>query len=149
VESGEAASTGRRSAFAEKDDKLDRMNLNPEDEARGLKAYEQVRAFERLRTWRLPLSFGLCALVPAVSGVWMGGLGHMILCGLNLVIAVFLAWMGWLQWKRLLARHARNLRLLAQMKAEHGDALPWIQVENHLAELEKLKREIAMGAKEG
>ena len=120
------------------------MSLTPEDEARGLKAYEQVRAFERLRSWRLPLSFTVCAVVPAASGVWMLALGnHPILTTLNFAIAIFLAWIGWFQWKRLLARHARNQRLLAQMQAEHGDALPWVKVENHLAELEKLKRELA------
>jgi hypothetical protein len=119
------------------------MNLTPEDEARGLKAYEQARAFERLRSWRLPLSFTVCAVVPAASGVWMLALGHLILTALNFAIAIFLAWIGWFQWKRLLARYARNLRLLAQMKAEHGDALPWVKVENHFAELEKLKRELA------
>ena len=118
------------------------MALNPTDEARGLKAYEQARAFERLRTWRLPLSFIVFALVPALSGAWMWTLGHTILAWLNFVAAVLLAWMGRFQWKQLLARHARNLRLLAGLKAEYGDQLPWIQVENHFAELEKLKREI-------
>ncbi len=118
------------------------MALQPDDEARGLKAYEQARAFERLRSWRLPLSFIVCAVAPALTGIWMWALGHMILAGLNAAIAVFLAWIGRFQWKQLRARYARNLRLLAQMKAEHGDALPWIQVENHFAELEKLKREI-------
>ncbi len=119
------------------------MKPTPETEARGMKTYEQARAFERLRTWRLPVSFTSCAVVPAVSGVWMLVLGHMILMVLNFAIAIFLAWIGWFQWKRLLARYARNLRLLAQLKAEHGDALPWVQVENHLAEMEKLKRELA------
>jgi hypothetical protein len=120
------------------------MNLTPEDEARGLKAYEQARAFERLRSWRLPVSFGACAVVPALSGVWMLALGnHPILTTLNFAIAIFLAWISWFQWKRLQALYARNLRLLAQMKAQHGDALPWVKVENHFAELEKLKRELA------
>ncbi len=120
------------------------MDLTPEDEARGLKAYEQARAFERLRSWRLPLGFIVCAVVPAVSGAWLAVLGnHRILMTLNFIIAIFLAWIGWVQWKRLNVLYARNLRLLAQMKAEHGDALPWVQVENHFAELEKLKRELA------
>jgi hypothetical protein len=124
------------------------MALRPEDEAVGLKAYEQARAFERLRTWRLPVSFITCAVVPAVSGVWMWALGHLVLTGLNFAIAVFLAWIGWFQWRRLRTRYARNVWLLAQMKAEYGDALPWIQVENHFAELEKLKREMAEGRAE-
>jgi Flp pilus assembly protein TadB len=119
------------------------MSLRPEDEAAGLKAYEQARAFERLRTWRLPVSFAVCALVPALSGVWMAVLGHVILTVLNFAIALFLAWVGWFQWMRLRARYARNLRMLSQLYAEHGNALPWVQVENHLAEMEKLKRELA------
>jgi uncharacterized membrane protein len=119
------------------------MNLTPEDEALGLKAYEQARAFERLRSWRLPLSFTVCAVVPALCGAWMWQLGHMKLTVLNLACAALLAWMGWAQWKRLLARYARNLRLLAQLKAEHGDTLPWVKVENHFAELERLRQELA------
>ena len=53
--------------------------------------------------------------------------------------------MGRFQWKQLAARHARNLRLLAELKAEYGEQLPWVQVEKHFAALEELKREIAEG----
>jgi hypothetical protein len=119
------------------------MALTSEDEARGMRAYEQARAFERLRSWRLPLSFAVFALIPALSGAWMWAIGHTLMAWLNFLAAVFLAWMGRFQWKQLRARYARNLRLLAELKAEYGDQLPWIQVENHFAELEKLKREIA------
>ena len=119
------------------------MKLSPDDEARGLKAYEQVRAYERLRSWRLPATFVIFALIPALSGAWMWSIGHMILAWINLAVAVFLAWIGRFQWKQLRARHARNLRLLAQLEADHGDDLPWIQVEKHFAKLEKLKREMA------
>ncbi len=108
-----------------------------------MKAYEQVRAFERLRLWRLPVTYIVFALIPALSGAVMWAMGYMVLAWLNFAAAVFLAWMGRFQWKQLSARYARNKRLLAEMKAEHGDGLPWIQVENHFAELEKLKREIA------
>ena len=117
------------------------MALTSEDEARGMKAYEQARAFERLRSWRLPLSFVGFALIPALSGIWMWEIGHTTMAWLNFGVAVALAWLGRFQWKQLRARHARNLWLLAELKAEYGDELPWIQVENHFAELEKLKRE--------
>jgi len=119
------------------------MALSPDIEARGMKAYEQARAFERLRSWRLPLTYTVFALIPALSGAWMGAIGHTTLAGLNFLVAVFLAWMGRFQWKQLRARHARNLRLLAELKAEYGDQLPWIQVENHFAALEELKGEMA------
>lgn len=119
------------------------MKLSPETEARGMRAYEQTRAFERLRSWRLPLTFVMFALVPALSGALMWSSGHTTLAWLNFIAAILLAWMGRFQWKQLRARHARNLRLLAELKAEYGDQLPWIQVENHFAALEELKREIA------
>ena len=108
-----------------------------------MKAYEQARAFERLRSWRLPLSFTVFALIPTLSGAWMWSTGHMLLAWLNFFAAVALAWLGRFQWKQLRARYANNLRLLAELKAEFGDQLPWIQVENHFATLEQLKREIA------
>ena len=58
-------------------------------------------------------------------------------------LGFFLAWMGRFQWRQLQARYGRNLRLLAQLKAgAWGRRLPWIQVEKHFAELEKLKREM-------
>jgi hypothetical protein len=119
------------------------LKPNPETEARGLKAYEQVKAFERLRTWRLPATFIFCAMVPVVSGAVMWGTGHHVMAWLNFVAAILLSWMSRFQWKQLGARHARNLRLLAQLEAEYGDQLPWVQVENHFAALEKLKRELA------
>jgi hypothetical protein len=119
------------------------MPLNQEDEARGLKAYEQARAFERLRSWRLPLTYAVFALVPALTGIWMLLIGHKTMAGFNFLVTLILAWMGRFQWRQLSIRHARNLRLLASLKAEYGDQLPWIQVENHFAELEKFKRELA------
>ena len=118
------------------------MPLSSEMEARGMRAYEQVRAYERLRSWRLPVSLVVCALIPALTGAWMWALGYTMWAYLNWGAALFLAWMGQFQWRQLRARHANNLRLLAELKAEYGDALPWIQVENHFAELEKLKREM-------
>ncbi len=107
-----------------------------------MKAYEQARAFERLRSWRLPLTYAVFALVPALVGIWMWAIGYTMWAGLNFLAALVLAWLGRFQWKQLSARHTRNLRLLAQLKAEYGNQLPWIQVENHFAELERLKREM-------
>ena len=122
------------------------MKPTPDMEARGMKAYEQTRAFERLRSWRLPLTFTICAVIPALSGAWMWALGHTILAWVNFAVAVVLAWLARFQWKQLVRRHARNLRLLADMKAEYGDQLPWVQVENHFAALEALQRELAEGS---
>jgi hypothetical protein len=115
------------------------MPLTPEIKARGMKAYEQARAFERLRSWRLPLSYTVFALVPALIGAAMWAMGRPMLAAFNFLAAVVLAWMVWSQWKRLRARYAENLRLLAELKVAYGDQLPWIAVENHFAALEVLR----------
>ena len=119
------------------------MALTPDTEASGLKAYEQVRAFERLRSWRLPLSYGVFVLVPVVSGAGMLALEHPLSATASFAAAGLFGWISWSHWKQLRARYARNVRLLAGLKAEYGEELPWIQVENHFAALERLKREMA------
>jgi hypothetical protein len=125
------------------------MALTAEIEARGMKAYEQARAFERLRSWRLPLSYAVFALIPVLNGAWMWKIGHVMMAEFNCVAAVFLAVVGWLHWRRLQMLYTRNVKLLAELKAEYGDELPWIQVENHFAALEELKREIVTGPADG
>jgi hypothetical protein len=119
------------------------MNPTPEIEAQGLKAYEQARAFERLRSWRLPLSFVIFSLLPLMSGLWLWRMGYPTLASLDCLGAVFLAAAGWFHWRRLCASYAKNLELLAELKAKFGDRLPWIQVENHFAALHQLQRELA------
>ncbi len=118
------------------------MALTPMDEAAGMKAYEQARAFERLRSWRLPVSYAVFVLVPVVSGVAMAVLGHLRLAVFIFLAAVFLAWMAWSHWKGLTTRYAGNRRLLEQLEKEHGEDLPWVAVEKHFRELEKLKQEL-------
>ena len=116
------------------------MALSPDIEARGLKAYEQARAFERLRSWRLPLSYAVFALIPVLNGACMWKIGHTMMAEFNFLAAVFLAVAGWLHWRRLKMLYTRNVQLLAELKAEYGDQLPWIQVENHFAALELLRK---------
>jgi hypothetical protein len=41
-----------------------------------------------------------------------------------------------------LKRYTKNLRLLAEQEKVYGDQLPWVQVEKHLAALDRLKREL-------
>jgi hypothetical protein len=122
------------------------MALTSEIEARGMKAYEQARAFERLRSWRLPLSYAVFALVPVLSGAAMWSIGHTTMAGFNFLAAVFLAWMGRSHWKTLRASYAENLRLLAELEKMYGDELPWVQVEKHFAELKVLRTGPADGS---
>ncbi len=119
------------------------MKPSPEIEAQGLKAYEQARAYERVRSWRLPLVFTFFPLLALVMCLWLWRLGDFGMAWANFGIAFFLAGLSRFQWKQLAARHARNLRLLAQLKDQYGDELSWVQVEKHFAELEELKRELA------
>jgi hypothetical protein len=115
----------------------------PEIEARGLKAYEQARAYERIRTWRLPLSYALAPVVPAALGVVAWWRGYFALFAAGLSFSLFLVLRVWMEWKRLQRLYVENLALLAKLEEKYGDALPWVQVENHFAALEELKREIA------
>jgi hypothetical protein len=117
----------------------------PETEAKGLKAYEQARAFERMRTWRLPLVYAIAPVVPAVLGVVAWRLGYPALFAAGTIFAGFIAVRVWLEWKRLHRHYEENLVLLAKLEATYGEALSWVQVENHFAALEELKREIAEG----
>ncbi len=100
------------------------MAVTPDDEARGMKAYEQARAFERLRSWRLPLSYLVFPLVPVLTGLGLWNLGHLLMAGFNFLAAAVLAWIAWSHWKGLRARYARNLRLLAELEKAHGDDCP-------------------------
>jgi hypothetical protein len=117
------------------------MNLTPEIEEKGMRAYERVQAFARVRTWRLPLSYVFFALFPALTGVAFWVKECPGLATMNFLAAILFVVVGWLHWKRLVARNALDVEFLAELKRVHGAALPWVEVENHFAELERLKVE--------
>ncbi len=116
-----------------------------EIEARGLKAYEQARAFERLRTWRLPLVYGGAAAVPLFLAYAAWRSGDTGIAGMGIGFSVFVFFLVVMQWRRLLRQHAENRALLEKLEATYGNALSWVQVEQHFAALEELKREVAEG----
>jgi hypothetical protein len=109
----------------------------------GLRAYEQAGAFERLRQRRVMIIlYALCPFVLLVLGWAAGDLGHAALAYGFLALAIFtVLFMGW-NWKRLRARHEENLALLAELEKEYGEDLPWLEVERHLAALEKLMTDL-------
>jgi hypothetical protein len=117
----------------------------PEVEAKGLKAYEQARAFERMRTWRLPVTYAAAPVLPTLLGLALWGRGYPALFAAALCFSVFLVVRVLMEWRRLKQQYADNLTLLSRLETKYGDALPWVQVENHFAALEELKREIAAG----
>jgi len=119
------------------------MKLTPEIEAKGLRAYEQARAFERMRTWRLPLGYVLLLLMPVVTAFSLLKIGHTSMAEFNFAVVLVLVVVEVRTWRRLKVRYAENLRLLAELERTYGDELPWIQVEKHLAALDQLKRELA------
>jgi hypothetical protein len=118
------------------------MKPTAEIEAKGTQAYEQARAFERLRTWRLPVTYIVFPILPLIIGVVVLEMGHETMAMLQFGVAILFAIGAWFQWRRLLTRYARNVELLAELEREYGDQLPWIQVENYFAELEDLRREM-------
>lgn len=118
------------------------MKLTPEIEVKGLKAYEQVCAFERLRSWRLPLTYVVFPLIPLLTAEGLWRLGYSTMARLNFAAAVLFCVGGWVHWKRLNALYAKNLQVLAELEGVYGDQLPWVKVENHFAALARLKQEL-------
>jgi hypothetical protein len=118
------------------------MKLTPQAESEGLRAYEQVRAFENLRSWRLPLSYLLFSLIPMATGIGLLKMGHTTMGEWHLAGALLFMAGSCFHWHWLLKRYARNLQLLAAQERLYGDQLPWVQVEKHLAALDRLKRDL-------
>jgi hypothetical protein len=125
------------------------MKLTPEIEAKGLRAYEQARAFERMRTWRLPLGYVVLVLLLILTAISLWRIGRMGMAEFNFVVAGVMVVVEVRTWRRLKMRYAENLKLLAELEQTYGEELPWIQVEKHLAALDELKRELAEEAGTG
>ena len=115
----------------------------PEIEAQGLKAYEQARAFERIRAWRLPVTYSVPSVLLMLLGVAAWMTHHLFLSAAAFGLAPLVAVRMWFEWRRWLRLYGENLALLTRLESTYGDALPWVQVEQHFAALEELKREIA------
>jgi hypothetical protein len=119
------------------------MKLTPELETKGLKAYEQVRAFEALQRRGLPWIYGGFVVVLVVLGAVTLGLSVPRLAAAFGICAVWFALWSGLNWRKQKARYGENLRRVGEMEALYGNQLPWVQVEAHFAALEKLKGELA------
>jgi hypothetical protein len=121
------------------------MKPTAEIEAKGLKAYEQARAFERLRTWRLPVTYVFFTLLPVGMAAFAAEMGRGSMAALSLAVAGIIGGIGVSQWRSLKARYAENVRMLVELEKTYGDELSWVQVERHFAALEELKREMGEG----
>jgi hypothetical protein len=116
------------------------MISQPESDA-GLLAYEQTQAFAALRRKRLPWIYALFTFVLVAAGT-AALVGHLLILtsvcwGCAIFFALFAIW----NWRRLLALDVHNRALLAQMYAQYGDDLPWLEVERQLAEVARIQAE--------
>jgi hypothetical protein len=111
-------------------------------EAEGLHAYDQVCVFERLRRRRLPVIYCGITLLIVIGGLALMIIDRPVWALVCLVLAAFFSVMAWLNWRKLTQNYAKNLAFLAKLENTHGDELPWIEVEKHLAALEQLKRNL-------
>jgi len=119
------------------------MKLPPQLENEGLRAYEQVRAFEGLQRRRLPLIYCGVTLLFAISGgalLWWDRPEVAMMC---LWMAILYPLLFVFNWRRLRARDGKNRRLLAELEAQYGEQLPWLQVERHFAALDQLQWDLA------
>jgi hypothetical protein len=118
--------------------------MTPEVREQGLRAYEQARAFEQLRRRRVPLLYTLVPLLFFFFGLAAWQWNRELLAEDCFASAALIGICAWWNWQRLRALYARNLALLADLESQHGENVPWLEVERHLAELEKLNAELAM-----
>jgi hypothetical protein len=121
------------------------MKLTLEIEEKGLKAYEQARAFERMSPFYLPLGYAVLVLIPVLSSVGLWSIGHVTMAVFCFGAAVLFALGAVIYGRRLKVRYAENVRLLADLKKEYGNQLPWVQVEAQMAMIEQLQREEKAG----
>jgi hypothetical protein len=119
--------------------------IPPNESDGGLRAYEQVLAFDVLKHRQLPLIYIMGTLILVVLTM-IATMELLPTASLGFgAAALFSAVFEWWNWNRLSRRDARNRALLAELEAKYGEDLPWIQVERQLAELEKIELEIASG----
>lgn len=117
------------------------MKPTPEIEAQGLKAYEKVAAFEQLRRRRLPLFYAGMATIWIIGGLWAFGIAHSLYTASILAAGILFIVGTRVHWLRLKDDYQRNLTLVNELERTYGEALSWVQVEKHFAELEKIQRE--------
>ena len=115
------------------------MKAPPKIEAEGLRAYDQVCAFERLRRRRLPVIYCTITLLILICGFALMSIDYPVWASTCLVLAIFFSGMAWFSWRKLTQRYEKNLGFLAELESTYGDDLPWIEVEKHFAALEQLK----------
>ena len=109
----------------------------------GLRAYEQVGAFERMRPQRGLVAS--CILAPAVfiALAWAAVKYHHVYLGVGCIADAFIvAALSLWQWHRLRTRHERNIALLASLERQFGPDLPWLEVERHMAALKRIVADI-------
>ena len=116
--------------------------IPPEVETAGLRAYEQARAFEELERRRLPLIYGGLTFFILIGGMVMWQLKASGFAETTFLMALVFAVITIIHWRDLKRRHRRNLQLLKELEARYGEDLPWLQVERHLAAVEKLQEEL-------
>jgi hypothetical protein len=123
------------------------MKPTPEIEAQGLRAYEKVSAFEQLQRRRLPLFYAIMATVWIIGGLWAFGIAHSTYTASILVAGILFTVGTRVHWLRLRDDYERNLTLVNELERTYGEALSWVQVEKHFAELEKIQQEERDGRK--
>src|ERR1700733_12829403 len=91
-----------------------------EIEAQGLKAYEQARAFERIRAWRLPVTYSVPSVLLMLLGVAAWMTHHLFLSAAAFGLAPLVAVRMWFEWRRLLRLYGKNLALLTRLESAYG-----------------------------
>jgi len=116
--------------------------LSPKTEQEGMRAYEQVCAFEALRRRRIPAIYSGVALLLVVAGFVLLVKDEPRWAVVCLVTVAGFSAVAWWNWRALSRRYAKNLEMIEELERTYGEALPWVAVEKHFAALEQLKRDL-------
>jgi hypothetical protein len=107
----------------------------------GQAAYDRIAAFAGLRRRRMELIYALFPVLLVLAGsiAWVHSQKTIaVICAASAVAdAIFAGW----NWRRLRLDDKRNRALLARMQVQHGDTLPWLQAERHMAEIRRIQAE--------
>ena len=118
------------------------MKAPPQVEVEGLRIYDKVCAFERLRSRRIPVIYCAITLLIILGGFALMMIDRPYWALTCLMLAIFFSGIAWFNWRKLSRAYAKNLQLLTELETTYGEDLPWIQVERHLVALEQLKRDL-------
>jgi len=120
------------------------MSLSPEEICAAEKLHAFVRSYEnhirpsQRSFWLgLPFVLGVGFYLSITASTHEKGFVAFLIMLICMTVA------GPVRFSQLKQRYQRDRALLEILERDHGDELPWVEVEKHLAEVSALEQELA------